>query len=85
MILVLKQSPLSTIFPLVLFLGGAKLVLSGDPLYLQFFVCFEIDVIDLWWKKNRTQLPYSREQKHVSVCDMSRLEPPASWPSLPVL
>ena len=29
-------------------------------------------------------IPYSREQKHVSVSDISRLEAPASWPSLPV-
>ena len=27
-------------------------------------------------------IPYSRKQKHVSVSDMSRLEAPASWPSL---
>ena len=27
-------------------------------------------------------IPYSCEQKHVLVSDMSRLEAPASWPSL---
>ena len=31
-ILVLNKSPLSTIFVTVQFLGGAKFVLSGDPL-----------------------------------------------------
>ena len=33
MLLVLNQSPLSTIFATVQFPGGAKFVLSGDPLY----------------------------------------------------
>ena len=33
MLLVLNQSPLSTIFAIVQFPGGAKFVLSGDPLY----------------------------------------------------
>ena len=28
-----------------------------------------------------TNIPYSREQKHVSVSDMSQLEAPVSWPS----
>ena len=31
MLLVLNQSPLSTIFATVQFPGGAKFVLSGDP------------------------------------------------------
>ena len=35
--LVLKQSPLSVIFAIVRFLGGAKFVLSGDPLYLKLY------------------------------------------------
>ena len=34
MLLVLNQSPLSTIFAIVRFPGGAKFVLSGDPLYI---------------------------------------------------
>ena len=33
MLLVLNQSPISTVFPIVRFPGGAKTVLSGDPLY----------------------------------------------------
>ena len=32
-ILVLNQSPISTIFAIVRFPGSTKLVLSGDPLY----------------------------------------------------
>ena len=28
-----------------------------------------------------SKIPYSREQKHVSVSDMSQLEAPVSWPS----
>ena len=32
--LVLNQSPFSTVFPIVRFPGGAKTVLSGDPLYI---------------------------------------------------
>ena len=34
MFLVLNETPLSTIFAIVRFPGGAKFVLSGDPLYL---------------------------------------------------
>ena len=37
---------------------------------LQFFDCGANDV------------PYSHEQKHILVSDMSWLEAPASWPSL---
>ena len=35
MILVLNQSPLSTIFAIVQFPGSTKLVLPGNPLYLE--------------------------------------------------
>ena len=44
MILVLNQSPLSTIFAIVRFPGSPKLVLSGDPLYLAYN-----RVVMVWW------------------------------------
>ena len=45
MILVLNQSPNSTVFTIVQFPGGAKTVLSGDPLYYIHFETFiELDI-----------------------------------------
>jgi hypothetical protein len=54
---------------------GLHRFMKHDYIEFLFLLLFENKCLSIY-------IPYSREQKHVSVSDMSRLEAPASWPSL---
>ena len=69
-----------------------RVILEDIKLYFDFYAKIKLTLhprqpwveILFEWNIRFFNIPYRREQKHVSVSDMSRLEAPASWPRLPV-